>query len=951
MKLSVCIWIIGVMFSGTWLYAHPSIEDCQDKLQLIHSQSRNSYEDAANRIDSLLEDCGTIIGRQDSALLALAYHRKGLYEYQMSAYQAAILSNEKALTIREHLMPAQAVLIGHSHINLARCYRDLFEFEKEQQHLEMACQILTDQPDHRRNGQAHFDMANALWRAHDYHSALDYLTKALEAYEKSGNQTNIANAYLQLGTLNLDLQNLDQARTHLLNAIAQYQAIQPQRLSHLQAIAKCHNNLGGVAYEEKDWSEAIRLYQEAESICLQADLADYASTKVILAFVYSSMGVNWMELGQYRQALQYQQRAEAIGREIYETHDPFFANVSDNRGDVFVRNQQFQLALEQYQQALDQALPFWTQSDLLQNPLISDTTSILDSHTNLLTYLRSKAQTLRQLAASQSASDPHLQSALNLYQQADNLIQRMRREHMNDGSKLFWIEQSRPIYEEAIQLCHQIGDIDQAYEFAEKSMASLLLTEINNLNAKTLAGLPEEVLRKERRLKEQIRTHEARLEAVRFEEGKGAEIAAFQQKLSELRIEFQNFVADLEEQSPDYYQYKYNSSVISLKEVQDYLATQKTPEAVLQYFAGDSALYLFCISPDQAWLWQMEHPYAEVQSFFRMVSDTSDIAKASNREALTLISYELYRSLLAPVRQQEISLPKRLTIIPDNYLARIPFEALLTQSSYGESEKIPFFLYQHICRYAYSASTLLTPRTQQSPASKHVLGVAPVRFSRFNDLLFSEIEVNNIIEALGGKPLTHEQATKANVLEQLSDYRVLHFSTHAIAESGSPFIVFHDTNLYLPEIYSLQTSAEMVALSACETLVGDMQKGEGIMSLARAFQFIGVPSLTATLWSVADQSTQRIMQAYYHNLALPLPKDEALHQAKLTYLEQADLSSQAPFYWAPLVLVGDNQALSFDGPEKSYAVHLFVGWLVLILIFGWFIERSYRRKNKMSASR
>lgn len=93
-------------------------------------------------------------------------------------------------------------------------------------------------------------------------------------------------------------------------------------------------------------------------------------------------------------------------------------------------------------------------------------------------------------------------------------------------------------------------------------------------------------------------------------------------------------------------------------------------------------------------------------------------------------------------------------------------------------------------------------------------------------------------------------------------------------------------------------------LSACETGIGKMVRGEGMIGLTRAFMYAGAPSLVVSLWRVADLSTARLMEQFYDKLVTQrLGKDESLRQAKLALLEEEVLAH--PFSWAPFILVGD----------------------------------------------
>ncbi|MEL7427236.1 MAG: CHAT domain-containing protein, partial [Bacteroidota bacterium] len=122
-----------------------------------------------------------------------------------------------------------------------------------------------------------------------------------------------------------------------------------------------------------------------------------------------------------------------------------------------------------------------------------------------------------------------------------------------------------------------------------------------------------------------------------------------------------------------------------------------------------------------------------------------------------------------------------------------------------------------------------------------------------------------------------------------------------------------DVFLRAAEIYGMELDGDMVVLSACNTAYGKLQAGEGPMTLARAFHYAGIPSVVASLWSIPDNSTSRIMKLFYEQLDRGLPKDEALQQAKLQYLASDDISSpvtRQPLHWASTIVIGEIEPVS-----------------------------------------
>jgi CHAT domain-containing protein len=101
----------------------------------------------------------------------------------------------------------------------------------------------------------------------------------------------------------------------------------------------------------------------------------------------------------------------------------------------------------------------------------------------------------------------------------------------------------------------------------------------------------------------------------------------------------------------------------------------------------------------------------------------------------------------------------------------------------------------------------------------------------------------------------------------------------------------------------LSIDTDLVVLSACETGLGQLVKGEGMVGLNRAFMYAGAPSVAVSLWSVSDQSTSTLLHEFYTSLSRgEQTKSQALRDAKLRLLEQDDTAH--PFHWAPFILVG-----------------------------------------------
>ncbi|MDX1406877.1 MAG: CHAT domain-containing protein, partial [Saprospiraceae bacterium] len=173
----------------------------------------------------------------------------------------------------------------------------------------------------------------------------------------------------------------------------------------------------------------------------------------------------------------------------------------------------------------------------------------------------------------------------------------------------------------------------------------------------------------------------------------------------------------------------------------------------------------------------------------------------------------------------------------------------------------------------------------------------------------AQAEVSTIGALMDGDLFTDAQASEQLFRSRAPRYRILHLSMHALLEEDNPRfsrLVFaapdgedEDGYLFASELSTLDLNAQMAVLSACNTGAGRALRGEGVMSLSRAFQYAGVPSIIHSLWKVPDGATSELMVGFYQHLKEGTDKASALRQAKLDYLDNILAPEHAhPYFWA-----------------------------------------------------
>ncbi|MGK7369110.1 MAG: CHAT domain-containing protein, partial [Candidatus Halalkalibacterium sp. M3_1C_030] len=180
-----------------------------------------------------------------------------------------------------------------------------------------------------------------------------------------------------------------------------------------------------------------------------------------------------------------------------------------------------------------------------------------------------------------------------------------------------------------------------------------------------------------------------------------------------------------------------------------------------------------------------------------------------------------------------------------------------------------------------------------------------------NRSLWARLTGGNTVQVFTGTDATESRFKNGS----LNKYRYLHLATHAFTSDsadGKSGIAFHpeldnrseeDGILYSEEIYGLNLNNELFVLSACETGIGEIRTGEGIIGLSRAFQYAGAENLMVSLWSVEDRSTARLMISFYEGLQNGNNADKALQSAKMELI--ANTSYTHPRYWSPFIFIGN----------------------------------------------
>jgi CHAT domain-containing protein len=195
-----------------------------------------------------------------------------------------------------------------------------------------------------------------------------------------------------------------------------------------------------------------------------------------------------------------------------------------------------------------------------------------------------------------------------------------------------------------------------------------------------------------------------------------------------------------------------------------------------------------------------------------------------------------------------------------------------------------------------------------------------------------------------GRSFVGTKVDKQIFLTNSKDTRILHLAMHAITDDQNPDysqLFFKSNNksepLFAYELNEQELKSELAILSACNTGVGTYRRGDGVQSLARAFKAAGCKNIVMSLWPANDASTKDIVVGFLKKLKAGMGKADALRQSKLDYLQTAPPELKQPYYWAGLVLIGDNEAMDFGNNYLSSGILIFL--LLTVTIFSLVVIR------------
>ncbi|MBV7332114.1 CHAT domain-containing protein [Chloroflexi bacterium TSY] len=475
------------------------------------------------------------------------------------------------------------------------------------------------------------------------------------------------------------------------------------------------------------------------------------------------------------------------------------------------------------------------------------------------------------------------QRAFQCFARAIDELERLQGQTMLEFRSAF-LEDShkRLLYEEMVQLCLKLNEVDLALDYVERAKSRALMTLIAHrldlqVQARNESDEPIVVeLNKlyQRRNRDSRRREQNGLNNNVYDESDAAQQRQVESRITELWHQ-------LLIRNADY--------------ARDVSLSQVTTERPHPYLTDDVCLVEYFIIQDEIMVFIMtadSNGQRQATKYHHLPLSIKEIVKFQNaldlNWGLVLRSYpeqivnltanaqeilkRLYQALIAPF-ESELSGTSHLIIVPHGQLHYLPFHALHDGKAYLlENIQISYLPCASYLRYC----------TEIDP-SAHGSGLLAVGYSYDGRLPFVADEISTITQHWDNRTLLEDQATLDQLLASAPQYHLLHFATHGEFRADNPLfsgLALNDGWLTTLDIFNMRINASLVTLSACYTGRSVVGGGDELLGLMRALLAAGTVSVLLSQWTVEDRSTALLMEILYRSLAGGMTKASALQTAQ-----------------------------------------------------------------------
>lgn len=678
------------------------------------------------------------------------------------------------------------------------------------------------------------------------------------------------------------------------------------------------------------------------------DQSGYPGLRLDQAKIKQNLGDFFLKTQAVADALVQYEKAEQLYQEVYPSgKHRELARTYSSHAEAFRQQQNWTQALVFHQKALRAIVGDFETETEVGNPGAEK----IRAERVIGEVLLAKARTLK--ARYQDQQDlADLQLALECHDLIYEVEWRIRASYLYEASKLEHISKQQLVTEEGIDMAymlwqetHEQKHLDLAFKLAERNKSILLLEAVRNAESHHGSDVKTNIQAEDIAHQQEIAELEKEIFSAEENSTPDSLIRKLKISLLDKKQAYQRWIEQLGKAQKDIWA----SSPVESHDLSDYQQILYPNQSLIEYFVGEKSIYVFVLSKTTRSCVQIpkNFPLVEwIQTFRESIVDfqLADQSLQDLCQRYSQSGFKLYQRLVAPL-QMQLAKGQQLLIVPNGVLNYLPFEALLTAKDTScEFSNYPYLIRDFEIAYSYSAA-LYQELLHHEQNNGQFLGMAPSFDGQhgFNTLYRNAESIQTAQQHYDGEIFLRDQATIEQFIALAPKNQIIHLATHAKANKQAgefSFIVFADGNggydsLYTRDIYLLALDAEMILLSACETGVGQLHQGEGLISLARGFLYAGARSIITTLWQINDQANYTLTARLYQKLRKGKRKSEALREAKLEQIKASDNLNAHPVYWAAFVSVGNQRPLL---SRSGVSILLWIG--IPVLLLGGYIVRK-----------
>lgn len=746
----------------------------------------------------------------------------------------------------------------------------------------------------------------------DYSRALEYYEHAGRIYSEIGKTAsaaictgNIASLYIKLGDETKALSHFEQS----------LEALQGLGSGWEKPKATYYGEMG-VAYERLgNFNEALNRYDQALQILRPLKTEGHQVSRFL-----AKIGNVHRMLGDTEQAMQYYQQALNTNMRIFD---------KSSRATNLLHIGRFYYGIDEYEKA---------------EALYHEALDIGAETESVAVAWQAKAG-----LAGISRKRGDLLSSLQYYRRAIEDLESIRGKLRLEEEKAEFIKDRIRVYVGIVDLLAQLHLLDnqrgydsEAFLYAERAKARALIDVVQQGKVfSNLEEIPADFRQAHLAAEKELEGKHTELSNLLTKPDKDSKaIASLKHQIEMLQHQKSSLLDDIREKYPQYYQLA-NPEIFTAETVQQKIL--KPSQALIEYFVGEEKIFVWMMTSDHFRFHTIDIGRDELQERLARISP---LFQKGKKQLFTKIDHrwanvsgmhlrELWQTLMLEPFGDLLTPGLELIVVPDDILFYFPFEILVTDRT---SDEMHFLIEKHPIAYSPSASLLDPGLRKQNRPTQDLLAFgnpdfgrpqsqgiiswvssllragSVLRSNRFEQLPYAELEVNSIADNFSEAAIfTGEKATEAKLKNIAGDYRFIHLATHNLTDSRQPMyskIILAQTEsqqedgfLQTYEVYNMRLNADLVVLSGCNTGLGKLSRGEGLIGMTRAFFYAGASSLVVSLWPVNDKSTSELMKYFYQNMKDGMSEHRALQKAKMKLIRSNDWKRD-PFYWGAFVLLG-----------------------------------------------